>query len=65
MKSKNCYICGKTSLSNNELGLTKKLLGRNMNRYFCFDCLAHHLEVDVEFLLVKIEEFKEQGCTLF
>ena len=27
--------------------------------------LAEYLEVDTEFLLTKIEEFKEQGCNLF
>jgi hypothetical protein len=26
---------------------------------------AEYLEVDTEFLFAKIEEFKEQGCTLF
>jgi predicted nucleic-acid-binding Zn-ribbon protein len=62
---KNCYICGKEALSKNEVGLTKKLLDKNSKRFYCIDCLAEYLEVDTEFLLVKIAEFKEQGCTLF
>ncbi len=65
MDTKNCYICGKKDLSKNEIGLTRKLLGRDSNRYYCIDCLAEHLEVDTEFLLAKIEEFKGQGCKLF
>lgn len=62
---KDCYICGKENLSKNEIGLTKKLLDRNANCYFCLDCLAEQLEVDTEFLLERVEEFKSQGCILF
>lgn len=65
MKKKNCYVCGKEALSKNEIGLTKKLLDADSRHFYCFDCLAGYLEVDVEFLLAKLEEFKEQGCTLF
>lgn len=61
----NCYVCGKENLSKNEIGLTKKLLDKNSKRFYCLDCLAEYLEVDTEFLLEKIEEFKTQGCTLF
>ena len=65
MQKKICYICGKDPLTKNEIGLTKKLLDKNATRFYCLDCLAEYLEVDVEFLLIKIEEFKEQGCKLF
>ena len=65
MEKYNCYVCGKESLSKNEIGLTRKLLNKNADIFYCLDCLADYLEVDTEFLLDKIEEFKEQGCTLF
>jgi len=65
VEKKNCYICGKEALSKNEIGLTQKLLDKNSKRFYCIDCLAEHLEVDAEFLLEKIDEFKLQGCTLF
>lgn len=52
-------------MSKNEIGLTKKLLDANSRHFYCFDCLAGYLEVDVELLLAKLKEFKEQGCTLF
>ena len=65
MEERGCYICGKIPLSRNEIGLTKKLLDMASKRFYCLDCLADYLEVDKEFLLIKIEEFKEQGCTLF
>ena len=31
----------------------------------CLPCLAEYLEVTEEELLAKIEEFKNEGCTLF
>lgn len=65
MDFKTCYVCGKKNLGKNELGLTKKFLNRNIRQFYCIDCLAEYLEVDAEVLLEKIEEFKEQGCTLF
>lgn len=65
MKDKVCYVCNKENLSKNEIGLTKKLLSRDAKINYCLDCLAEYLEVDIEFLLEKIEEFKDQGCELF
>lgn len=65
MESKACYVCGKENLSKNEIGLTKKLLDKNAKRFYCLDCLADYLEVDIEFLFEKVEEFKTQGCILF
>lgn len=65
MEKKNCYACGKEALRKSEIGLTKKLLDMHSKRFYCLDCLAEYLEVDTEFLLTKVEEFKEQGCRLF
>lgn len=67
MKSqeKNCYVCGKQGLSKDEIGLTKKLISKNTDKFYCMPCLAEYLEVTEEELLAKIEEFKEEGCTLF
>lgn len=65
MDKKNCYVCGKEALSKNEIGLTKKLLNRNPKQFFCLNCLAEYLEVETDFLLAKVEDFKEQGCKLF
>jgi hypothetical protein len=65
VEKKSCYICGKEALNKNEIGLTKKLLDKDSKRFYCFYCLAEYLEVDTEFLLAKVEEFKEQDCKLF
>ena len=64
-KNKTCYICGKSITAKNEIGLNKKLLGRQITKFYCYNCLAEQLEVESEELLAKIEEFKSQGCTLF
>lgn len=62
---KACYVCGKTPLSRDEIGLTKKLIDKSSKIFYCLDCLANYLEVTTEELKNKIEEFKEEGCTLF
>ena len=65
MKSKNCVSCGKENLSQDEIGITIKLVGEETTVFYCLDCLADYLDVTVEDILDKIEEFKEQGCKLF
>lgn len=62
---KQCYACGKENLTKDEIGLTKKLVGRQTVRFFCLECLADQLDVTPEELLAKVEEFREAGCTLF
>lgn len=64
-KSHSCRICGKTPLTKNETGLTKKLLNPEAREFFCMECLADYLEVTLEELNDKIEDFKQEGCKLF
>jgi len=64
-RSKSCYMCGKHIIAKNEIGLNKKLLGRQITKFFCYDCLAEQLEIETEELIAKIDEFKSQGCALF
>ena len=65
MQAKKCYVCGKAPLSKDEIGLTKKFIAKNALNFYCIDCLADYLEVTVDELSAKLEEFKEEGCTLF
>lgn len=65
VESRQCYVCGKENLSKDEIGLTKKLINKKAASFYCIDCLAEYLEVTTEELLDKLEEFKEEGCTLF
>ena len=62
---KKCFVCGKTPLSKDEVGITKKLIDKKAKVFYCLPCLSEQLEVTEEELLAKIEEFKEEGCTLF
>ncbi|MBR3507816.1 MAG: hypothetical protein IKO03_03360 [Lachnospiraceae bacterium] len=59
-----CCECGKT-LVNDEIALCKKLLGTDIEEFYCIECLSEYLECTKEDLEIKIQEFKEQGCTLF
>lgn len=60
----NCTFCDK-GLSKNEIALTKKMLGRQSERFMCLECLADWLGCTEDDLIIKIEEFKDQGCALF
>lgn len=60
-----CVACGKKIASKDTIGINKKLLGTDIKKFYCMDCLADYLGCTVDDLLEKIEEFKEEGCTLF
>lgn len=64
MKNK-CIICEESNLSKNVIGINKKLLGEHIQNFYCLNCLAEYLGCTTEELVDKIEEFKEEGCTLF
>ena len=61
----NCVTCSKKNLDKDTVGINKKLLGTDIKNFYCMDCLAEYLGCTVQDLLDKIEEFKEEGCTLF
>ncbi len=63
-KEVRCNLCG-NSLDKDQIGLSKKLLDSKGKRIYCINCLSSHLDVTVQDLLDKIEEFKDEGCTLF
>ncbi len=61
---KACKDCGK-QLNKDEVALYRKLVDRDAKEYLCIDCLSAVFGCSVEDLEIKIDEFKEQGCTLF
>lgn len=65
METKKCYVCGKSPLSKDEIGLTKKIIDRKAKTLYCLSCMAEYLEVTEDELLAKIEDFKNEGCILF
>jgi len=64
MKQKTCTECGAV-LKKDEVALSQKMLGRAIISFYCINCLAAELDCNTEDLVVKIQEFKEQGCILF
>lgn len=65
MKTKRtCIECGRL-LTHDEIALNKKLVSLDIKEFKCLDCMSLSFCCDVEDLKIKIEEFKEQGCTLF
>ena len=58
-------MCGAVGLDKDTVGINKKMLGAEIRNFYCMNCLAEYLECTVDELLEKIEEFKEEGCTLF
>jgi len=61
---KTCCDCHRP-LKKDEIALTRKLIDVDATSFYCIDCLAAYLECDVSDLKVKIQEFKEEGCSLF
>ena len=64
MKAVSCAGCGK-SASTDEVALNQKLLGMQIGRFFCIECLAVRLDTTPEYLQKLIIQFKEKGCTYF
>ncbi len=64
--SKECQYCH-AELSRDEIGLSKKLFESETKKgkYSCMQCMSEMLEVPIDDLQAKIEEFKRQGCKLF
>lgn len=61
----NCIACGKKQLDKDTIGINKKLIAEDVKNFYCLDCLASYLGCEVQDILDKIEEFKEEGCKLF
>ena len=59
-----CARCGAV-LEKDDIALTRKMVNRGAETFFCVSCLAGHFELTEEILRNKIKEFKAMGCTLF
>ena len=59
-----CAACGR-ALTKDEKALTKKLVSRGAESFFCLSCLAEKFAVSEELLTEKIDQFRKIGCTLF
>ena len=59
-----CMECGR-ELTQDEVGLHKKMINRGATQFMCITCLANFYHCEEELLLRKIEQFREDGCMLF
>ena len=59
-----CCECKRT-LKKDEIALTRKLIDIDTEEFYCLECLAEYIGCSVQDLKEKIQEFREQGCTLF
>ena len=65
MKEKTkCNDCGRV-LSKDEIALNRKLISVDVETFQCLACMSVDMGCQVDDLQTKIDEFKEQGCTLF
>ena len=64
MRKINCCECGKP-LKKDEVALSRKLIDVDTKEFYCLPCMAEYFGCNQEDLEIKIQEFKEQGCTLF
>ena len=63
-KAMTCCECTR-ALKKDEIALSKKLISVDTKDFYCIDCLSEYIECSITDLKIKIQEFKEQGCTLF
>ena len=59
-----CVSCGR-AVTRDEKALTRKLINRGADTFYCLSCLAILFEVPEETLKEKIVQFRKMGCTLF
>ena len=59
-----CVKCAREVIPD-EIGLTKKLMGRGTEKFFCIDCLSKELSTTREKLYELIDRFRKEGCSLF
>ena len=59
-----CVVCG-NSVEKVSKALCQKLYGTKTTKILCLSCLSNDLDVEIEDLMEKAEDFKNEGCKLF
>lgn len=62
--NKQCKCCG-DNIKKDEIALSMKYFGRQIDEFYCFKCLSKELNMSKKELKGKCKEFKQQGCSLF
>ncbi len=59
-----CARCG-AALTADEIAITRKLINRGTDTFYCAGCLADHFQVTRAEIEERIDYFRQMGCTLF
>ena len=65
--NKTCYKCNK-KLNPSEIGMNLKMIGRSMdidNKALCKKCMCKDFNIDTKEYSLKLQSFRESGCSLF
>lgn len=62
---KTCKKCG-AKLGSDDIAINQKLISRNVEEFFCIDCLAEYYKTTREVIQARIDYYRKSGhCTLF
>ena len=59
-----CMKCGRT-LTDDEIGIHKKMINRGATEFFCLACLAARFGTSTERLMETARRYQDGGCILF
>lgn len=70
LKEINCVECGGVikdgQISAKDcVSLNRKIISSNPTENYCVECICEMCDCDVQILIDKINDFKQEGCTLF
>lgn len=62
---KTCKKCG-AKLGSDDIAINQKLISRDVEEFFCVDCLAEYYKTTREVIQERIDYYRKSGhCTLF
>lgn len=62
---KTCKECG-AKLGSDDIAINQKLISRNVQEFFCIDCLAKYYNTTRDVIQARIDYYRKSGqCTLF
>lgn len=63
-REKICTECNKI-LNKDEVALTQKMLGKDINELYCIDCLAEYIDCDRSDLEIKLKNSRNKVVLCF
>ena len=59
------FGCCKKKLKKDDIALSMKFYGRQIEKFKCIKCMSKELNTTVKELRERVKLFKKGGCTLF